>query len=935
MKKRFIVFLFAALILLSVIALSSCRKKDMLATPAELAVDENNLLTWSPVESARLYTLEIKTAAGETVPTDPSRLTSYSLSKLTVGDYEIRVMATGGADNKRVSEWSEVLYFHRDYESGCVFELINGNAEYRVKSGRSAGGEVLIEATYRGKPVTEIAENAFKGNRNIERVILGENIRSIGENAFYNCGQLTAVSIPDGVTFIGISAFQGCRSLTTVNIPKGITTVPEYCFAYCRALSAIEIGDQITEIAPSAFKATALSEVVIPNSVKTIAERAFSEITDLKSVTIGNGVLALGDEVFYGDTQLSSLTFAEGIQLTAIGLKCFYDNRQLASITLPESLTDIGAYCFYSCESLASIRIPENVTHIGTRAFHATKLYQDEENNFVYADNWLVAVKDVGEPVRVVASDFRADTVGISDGTFASAKNLISVTLCDSIETVGRAAFIGCELLNEFKAGKSLLRIQSQAFQSDVSLYILLLNNGLKEIDDYAFYNCSMLDNNALNPIIPKSVQRIGYGAFWETALWKKPDNDHIIYAGDWAVGYDETASLGSATLQSSVVGVSDYAFRKCTSLTTLGNLSRCVNIGEGAFYGCSALETVTLHPRMTVLPDYVFYKCSSLYRVNFPLTLKSIGRSAFYKCTTLRNLDLVETDEDGVETEITPYLESIGMYAFYGCTNLQQVSFNEGLSAIGDQAFSHCTALQGVKLPEKLTVIGDHVFAYCSAMKELTIGGSVTEIKPYAFYKCSALAAVKIPDSVTSIGENAFYKCTGITNLTFGNSLVSIGDYAFYNAGKLTSLSFPRSLQSIGKYAFKGAALPESIVLPANIREIGSNAFCGCKHATFYVEEGAGIDGWNLRWNSSNRPVVLNARLSEEKDYVIGITVRDGSVLNNKSLAENIAPTAPPARAGFTFSGWQKEDSSVLNTSEIASQPSGTVLTAIWTPVR
>ena len=257
--KRFLKRLFPVAAFLLLFGLASCGTSAGLETPQSLEIDIDNQLSWDAVNSARSYLVEVKNESGEAVLSKTTRKTSHSLSDLEVGDYEIRVRATGGAKNDQTSEWSEALYFHRDYETGCVYELFNGNTEYRIKRSGSATGTVTIEATYRGKPVTEIGENAFKGNRNVKEIILGENIRTIAENAFYNCSVLESVTLPDGVTSIGDSAFQGCRELKKVNIPAGVSFIPAYCFAYCRSLSEISIGENIQSIGESAFNGAALT----------------------------------------------------------------------------------------------------------------------------------------------------------------------------------------------------------------------------------------------------------------------------------------------------------------------------------------------------------------------------------------------------------------------------------------------------------------------------------------------------------------------------------------------------------------------------------------------------------------------------------------------------------------------------------------------------
>ena len=451
--KRFLKWLFPVAAFLLLLGLTSCGTSAGLEPPQSLEIDIDNQLSWDTVESARSYLVEVKNESGEAVLSKTTRKTSYSLSDLAVGDYEIRVRATGGAQNDQTSAWSEALYFHRDYETGCVYELFNGNTEYRIKRGGSASGTVTIEATYRGKPVTEIGESAFKGNRNVKEIILGENIRTIAENAFYNCSVLESVTIPDGVTSIGDSAFQGCRELKKVNIPAGVASVPAYCFAYCRSLSEISLGENILSIGESAFNGAALTAVRIPDSVKTIGENAFTTAGELTEVVIGKGVVSIGKSAFYDLPKLQKVTFAEGSVLETLGESCFAAIPSLQEITLPETVTDIGARCFYRCEALERVNIPSTVRHVGTYAFNATKLYTNEETDYVYVDSWLVAVKNQELHKTVTKLDLKQGTVGIIDNCFYKAPILEAVQLPDSVRIVGQYAFSGIETLVRFEVG--------------------------------------------------------------------------------------------------------------------------------------------------------------------------------------------------------------------------------------------------------------------------------------------------------------------------------------------------------------------------------------------------------------------------------------------------------------------------------------------------
>lgn len=922
MKRLITALSMSALILLVAIAFTSCSTGG-LDTPTGLDVNGDNDLSWSAVLLARSYVIEITHPNGEKTE-ETTRKTSISLSGYDEGDYEFRVRARGGKENDTWSEWSDTLSYYKTYETGCVYELSATGTEYTIKRGGNAKNVVIIEDVYRGKPVTAIADNAFKGNKDIVEVVIGANVKTIGASAFYNCGSLTKVTIPDGVTLIGEEAFHGCRALESVNIPAGIDTIPASCFINCKSLSSITLGDNITSIGESAFESTAIESLVIPNSVTEIGTEICSRSLALTEITIGTGLTSIPESAFYNISTLKTVKFAEGSQITSIGNYAFAESSALETIHLPESVTVIGNGAFRGCSSLSDITITDNITRIGLAAFTDTKLYDDTTGNFVYVGKWLVAVKDRTSLVEVAAADIKNDTLGIADGCFRESTELVKIILPDSVKYLGTQAFYLCTKLQSFTSGKDLEEIGSYGFGGCTALFQLNLKNSLKTIGSYAFIACIGVNNNKLNSIIPESVTRIGTYAFYSSGLWNSPDEKtHVIYAGDWVVGYDsENAPAGIISLEDTVIGISDYAFINCEKVTGISNLSKCKNVGVGAFYGCLALEAVTFHQDIKEIKSYTFFNCPSLLVVYFPLRLESVGSSAFRGCSSLTSLDFSETFS----------FKSIGSLAFYGCKNIKTVTFGDEITEIGYGAFRQCHSITSITIPDTVANISTYAFSFCIALENVTIESGVETIGNKAFYGCQALTELTLPDSVTSIGQSAFYNCTALTKLDLGNSITSIGNFAFYNVSNLTELVIPKSLESVGKYAFKGMTGLHAVIIPANVKTIGASAFYGCSGATFFVEDGADTEGWDTRWNSSNRPVVRGVKLSWDGSYVESLTVREDTVTNGKYISTSITPICNPSKEGFVFNGWKNADGMIIGTALIENEAIGSELTAVWT---
>ena len=171
---------------------------------------------------------------------------------------------------------------------------------------------------------------------------------------------------------------------------------------------------------------------------------------------------------------------------------------------------------------------------------------------------------------------------------------------------------------------------------------------------------------------------------------------------------------------------------------------------------------------KVTSIGDYAFSRCSGLTSITIPNSVTSIGDWAFYGCYRLTSVTIPNS------------VTSIGSDAFDSCSGLTSVTIPNSVTSIGYHAFSGCTGLTSVTIPNSVTSIGEGAFMYCFGITSITIPNSVTSIGGSAFYGCTGLTSVTIPNSVTSIGDYAFYGCSDLTSVTIGSGVTSIGTLAF-----------------------------------------------------------------------------------------------------------------------------------------------------------
>jgi hypothetical protein len=332
---------------------------------------------------------------------------------------------------------------------------------------------------------------------------------------------------------------------------------------------------------------------------------------------------------------------------------------------------------------------------------------------------------------------------------------------------------------------------------------------------------------------------------------------------------------------------IGDYAFYRCTGLTSITIPTGNRYIGESAFYGCTSLAKVTIGEGVKSIKENTFYDCSGLTSITIPKGVTSIESNAFHGCSSLTSVTIPNT------------VKSIGEWTFSGCSGLTSITIPSSVTSIEEGIFKDCSGLTSVNIRNSVTSIGNEAFCGCSGLTSVTIPNSVTSIGNEAFCGCSGLTSVTIPNSVTSIGYNAFFGCSGLTSVTFhcneignwfcknssikkiiiGNEVTSIGSNAFNSCSGLTSVTIPYSVTSIGSSAFSSCSGLTSVTIPSSVKSIGSGAFSGC-----YFAYSSFVNRSKLT-NSNNWGATLVDRETED-----GLLIKDNAVVKCRPWAISVS---------------------------------------------
>ena len=340
-----------------------------------------------------------------------------------------------------------------------------------------------------------------------------------------------------------------------------------------------------------------------------------------------------GDNVYTGSITLpKTITFeGENYRVTSIGDNAFNACEELTKIVLPEGLTTIGEHAFDWCTNLNTIVFHDNIVSVGYSAFSNCAWYDSQPDGPIYLGKSVTCKGYFNEETEIEIKD---GTKRILNNAFSSEKNLVSIRLPESLETIGESAFWGCGL-KSITIPNGVTQIENMAFSNCSQLTEVILPESLTEMSESMFGECKSL----ASIVIPKGISIIARNSFWNCenlVSVSLPENLHVINA---------------------------YAFFGCKSLETIEFPSSVTEIQTNAFSGCSSLKAITIPESLTTITQSAFNSCSSLTSIIIPKNVTSIERYAFQNCTSLASV-LILGDLTNLEKQ-----------AFTGCPNIKEVT--------------------------------------------------------------------------------------------------------------------------------------------------------------------------------------------------------------------------------------------------------------------
>lgn len=699
-------------------------------------------------------------------------------------------------------------------------------------------GETLKKITFKGSPV--LADNSVGSNYKLIH-FMSQTPPSVGKYSFQSAHLMVVApdiaSIPVYRTTLSghwgvekgyeLSVYGGLKEAD--NVYYSAMEDGNACAIYFDgtqtsvALSkTIQIGGAaraLAKIQRGLFYYKNITEVIVPETVKTIGGNAFYKCSALTSLQLPSGVEEIGDYAFYECSALA-------IDVTLPGLNKLGDGAfqvsGIKSLNLTGApLATIPEFAFGQCFNLASITLNEGLSIIKSSAFTGA------------------VVTELTIPSTV--TDIY--TVGI----WSKIKKLISKATTPP--TLRNSRQLNCPLFVPNGCVTAYRQADRWVESTSVIAVGEMQTGGLSFYfgdTDALLYNVDT-DVTGSDVVIPATVEQGG--------------NSYTVNEMRAAL-LKNSAAVKSVTIPASITQIPNDAFRNCTGLTSVTMPATVTSIGAYAFNGCKALPSVVLPASLGSIGEYGFLGCKALTSIELPAALTEIGEMGFFNCSKIKELELPASLTTmgsnafwnvGIKVvchsaaPLTLPKSTTYSYQFKKCTVIVPVGSVAAYVAATDKGWDESnTYLTFAGLADGVEYRANDTEAWVTGVADDTV---VADIKDYlsidgsqmpvtridaAFRGKTQLQKVTVPAAVKALPENMFRDCTSLNAVTFasGSQLQTIGKWAFMSTA-VAAIEIPEGVTELPDGVFKNCLSLTEITLPSNLVSVGGGCFYNCKALT------------------------------------------------------------------------------------------------------
>lgn len=537
--------------------------------------------------------------------------------------------------------------------------LVEGEYEYTVSNGiatitkcSAASTDITVPGVLGGYPVKRIGRNAFFYIKTIENLIIPEGVETIENSAFADC-RISSVRIPKTLRNAGRDSFgkNGAKNvyitdfaawcniifdnihanpagggsglylnnvkISDLVIPPEITAITNYTFAKFD-FDSVTLHDKLTAIGIGAFEKCCVPRITIPNSVKSIAEKAFSGCSNLQDFIMEDGGVSdkvIGDDVLSHCSLLCEVKLSD--KLSSIGDSAFESDTYLKEINIPESVSQIGAEAFEYCRYLENANIPSGVRTVPMGMFCECGALKDVSFSNTANNVTEICARAFKGCSLLENIHFSKCLMNIGEESFMNCEKLCEIILPDTVVKIGKCAFSGCRCAKKLKLPNSSLTAEDGAF-AGIGAEKIFIPEKVESIGNMPFNGAANLTEISVDEG-NSAYKSIGKN------LYTKDGKILLMYAaGNTQTKFD--VPYGVEIIDKNAICVPPG----CTAHLTEINIPNSVKtIRAGAFDGNRQLRSISLPDSVEAVEPTAFRECG-LIEIYFPKSIKYIGSNTF-----------------------------------------------------------------------------------------------------------------------------------------------------------------------------------------------------------------------------------------------------------------------------------------------------------------